>query len=121
VICGSIYAAGKDALQPPLLPRVWRARSAWERLRGLLGRRPLAGDEALLLERCASVHTFGMGYPIDLAFLDREGRVLRIVAAVKPRRVALRPGARATLEMAAGAAAALGLRPGDRLEWREAA
>jgi hypothetical protein len=121
VICGSIYAAGKGVPQPPLLPRVWRARSAWERLRGLLGRGPLAPDEALLIDRCASVHTFGMGFPIDLAFLDRDGRVLRIVPRVRPLRMAARPGARATLEMAAGAAAALGLRPGDRLEWREAA
>ncbi|HZQ74543.1 MAG TPA: DUF192 domain-containing protein [Burkholderiales bacterium] len=121
MILGAIHAAGKGAPPTPLLPRVWRARSAWERLRGLLGRAPLAPDEALLIEPCASVHTFGMRYPIDLAFLDRNGRVLRIVAAVKPRRVALRPGARATLEMAPGAAAALGLRTGDRLEWREAA
>lgn len=117
MICGSIHAAGGGRL----LARVWRARSRWERLRGLLGRRPLAPDEALLIEPCASVHTFGMGYPIDLAFLDREGRVLRIVRELKPLRVAVRPGARATLEMAAGAAAGLGLRAGDRLEWRAAA
>lgn len=117
MICGAIHSAGGERL----LPRVWRASSAWDRLRGLLGRGPLAKDEALLIEPCASVHTFGMGYPIDLAFLDRDGRVLRIVRELKPRRVAARPGARATLEMAAGAAAGLGLRAGDRLEWRAAA
>jgi uncharacterized membrane protein (UPF0127 family) len=44
-----------------------------------------------------------------------------VVARVKPARLSARPGARATLEMAAGAAEALGLRPGERLEWRGAA
>jgi len=117
VILGALHAAGKGGC---VVPRVWRASSAWERLRGLLGRAPLAPDEALLIERCSSVHTFGMGYPIDLAFLDREGRVLRVVERVRPLRIAARPGARATLEMAAGAAAALGVRAGKQLEWRAA-
>ena len=103
-----------------LLARVWRAASAWERARGLLGRPRLAADEALLIERCSSVHTFGMRYAIDLAFLDRDGKVLRVVERVRPLRFAARFGARTTLEMAPGAAAALGLRPGDRLRWSEA-
>ncbi len=117
MICGSLHAEGRGRV----LARVWRADSAWERLRGLLGRPPLAPDEALLIAPCSSVHTFGMRYPIDLAYLDRDGRVLRIVPEVKPRRLSARPGARATLEMAAGAARAAGLRPGERLEWRAAA
>jgi uncharacterized membrane protein (UPF0127 family) len=117
LILGAMHVAGGGCV----VPRVWRASNAWERLRGLLGRRPLAPDEALLLERCNSVHTFGMGYPIDLAFLDRDGRVLRVVPRVRPLRIAARLGARATLEMAAGAAEALGVRPGARLEWRSAA
>jgi hypothetical protein len=116
VICGSLHREGGGRL----LPRVWRASNAWERLRGLLGRAPLGPDEALLIEPCSSVHTFGMRYPIDLAYLDRHGRVLRVVPRVRPRRLSARPGARATLEMAAGAAEVLGLRPGERLEWRGA-
>ena len=117
MICGSMHVAGSGRV----LARVWRANSAWERLRGLLGRAPLAPDEALLIEPCSSVHTFGMAYPIDLAYLDSESRVLRVVANVKPLRLSARPGARATLEMAAGAAEALGVRAGERLEWRAAA
>lgn len=116
MICGALHREGGGRG----LARVWRAASAWERLRGLLGRAPLAQDEALLIEPCSSVHTFGMRYPIDLAYLDGEGRVLRIVPRVKPRRLSARPGARATLEMAAGAAEAIGLRAGERLEWRRA-
>jgi hypothetical protein len=62
------------------------ARSPLARLLGLaLRRRP--PDHALLLPRCRSVHTFGMRFPLDLVWLDRDGRVLRVDEAVPPWRV----------------------------------
>ncbi len=103
-----------------MVPRVWRAESLWDRMRGLLGRPMLAADEALLIEPCASVHTVGMRYSLDLAFLDGEGRICELKRDVRPLRLAASRGARATLELAAGAADALGLRPGAALVWREA-
>ena len=39
---------------------------------------------ALLIAPCRSVHTVGMRVPIDIAFLDREGRVLSTRRAVRP-------------------------------------
>jgi uncharacterized membrane protein (UPF0127 family) len=53
----------------------------------------------LLLPRCASVHTFGMRFALDLVFLDREGRVLGVRRAVAPRRLAGQRGAAAVLEL----------------------
>jgi uncharacterized protein len=62
------------------------ARSPLARLLGLaLRRRP--PRHALLLPRCRSVHTFGMRFPLDLIWLDRDGRVLRVDEAVPPWRV----------------------------------
>lgn len=58
----------------------------------------------LLLPRCRSVHTFGMRFPLDVAFLDPEGRVVRLVRGVPPRRVAGCRLARHVLETPAGAA-----------------
>jgi uncharacterized protein len=81
-------------------------------MRGLLGRGGLGLDEALLLERTRSVHTFGMRFAILAALLDREG-IVRAVVPMPPRRVLLpRPGVRHVLELAGGA----DVRPGDRLE-----
>ena len=77
-----------------------------ERARGLLGRRPVP----MLFERARSVHTFGMREAIDVAFLDRDHRVIR-VTTVPPRRIAWSVRARHVLEMPAGS----GLRRGDRL------
>jgi hypothetical protein len=73
------------------------ARSPLRRLLGLaLRRRPPA--HALLLPRCHSVHTFGMRFPLDLIWLDRDGRVLRVDEAVPPWRVRSCRGAAAVLE-----------------------
>ena len=78
-----------------------------ERARGLLGRATLDRDEALLLRRCRSVHTFGMRFPIDVVLLDRADRVVRVLP-VRPGRLVLpRPRVRHVLETAAGHGARL--------------
>ena len=40
----------------------------------------------LLFPTCRSVHTFGMRFPIDVFFLDRDGCVVRAQSAVRPGR-----------------------------------
>jgi uncharacterized protein len=81
-------------------------------MRGLIDRVSLGPDEALLLERTRSVHTFGMRFPITAALLDRDG-VVRGVVRMTPRRLLLpRPGLRHVLELAEDA----DVRPGDHLE-----
>jgi hypothetical protein len=87
-----------------------------ERRRGLLGRDSLPPGRGLLLRPCGSVHTFGMRFPIDVVFLDRGGRVLRVVERMGARRLAW-GGWRAwqTLEPPAGTARQAGVSQGDRL------
>lgn len=103
-----------------LVPRVRAAVSWWSRLRGLLGRPPLAADasEALLLSPCSSVHTFGMTYPLDVVFLDRDGAVLGCREQLRPWRGAIQPGAHTTLEFHAGAVRRLSIAAGDVIQWR---
>ncbi len=55
----------------------------------------------LLIPRCASVHTFGMRFPLDLFFLDELGDLLDMRRAVPPRRLAFVRGAHAVLEIPA--------------------
>ena len=71
--------------------------SSWtERLRGLLG----TGRDArpVLLVRCGSVHTFGMRYPIDLAFVGEQGEVLMVRRGVGPGHVCSCAGAECVAE-----------------------
>lgn len=98
--------------------RVGLADSWWLRLRGLLGRpRPRAGEGMLLLD-CDSVHTVGMRHALDVAFLDREGTVVRVLPSLRPWRVGLGgPSAAHALELPPGRLEETGIRPGHRLHW----
>lgn len=90
------------------------------RMKGLLGRSELPADEGILIRPCGSVHTFFMRFAIDVVFLDRDWKVLK-VTTVKPWRTAVARGARAVVELAAGEADRRGLRPGTRLQLEESA
>lgn len=59
------------------------------RARGLLGTRAEWGDgnRMLVLAPCKSVHTIGMRYALDIAFVDRNGIVLRSERNVRPGRL----------------------------------
>ena len=69
--------------------RIRAAHTHWTRLRGLLGTAPLTPREGLWLRPCRQVHTFGMRFPIDVAFCDRYGFVLHLTT-LPPGRVACR-------------------------------
>jgi uncharacterized membrane protein (UPF0127 family) len=97
------------------------ADSAWTRSKGLLGRSSLAEEEGILLKPGGSIHMFFMRFPIDAVFLDRELRVLRVAADLKPWRVASKRGAKSVLELPAGRCVRVGVREGDRLVLTEAA
>lgn len=77
------------------------AESFAVRLRGMLGRRPIAAGGLPLVmafPRCSSVHTCFMAYPIDIAFIDCSGNVLERYENVCPWRMRSCPGAWAALE-----------------------
>ena len=80
---------------------VLEARGLRARLLGLAFLREPPAGYALLIPCCRSVHTFGMRFALDLAWLDRDGRVMRIVDAVPPGRLRSCRDAVAVIESAA--------------------
>jgi uncharacterized membrane protein (UPF0127 family) len=104
------------------IAQVWAADRWWSRLRGLLARPPLAADgsQALLITPCASVHTVGMRYPLDLVYLDRAGMVVDWCERVAPWRFSACRRAAATVEFHGGALAELQPRLGERWHWLSA-
>ena len=90
------------------------AATAASRARGLLGRDHLEG--AILLRPSAWVHTFRMRFAIDVAHLDRDGRVLHVATLAPGRLGRFVPRSRAVLEAAAGRFASWGVEPGVTVE-----
>ncbi|MCL2025082.1 MAG: DUF192 domain-containing protein [Coriobacteriia bacterium] len=45
----------------------------------------------LLLRPCRGVHTYGMKYALDIAFLNRDNEVLRVMRRVRPQRIVWGP------------------------------
>ncbi|WP_344962161.1 DUF192 domain-containing protein [Streptomyces thioluteus] len=106
-----LAVCGEESARAPVPVEI--AASYRARTRGLLGRDGI--DGALLLTPASSVHTFGMRFPIDVAYLDRDLTVLAVRTMAPHRLGAPRPRARHVLEAAAGAMARWGLRRGARL------
>ena len=71
------------------------ARTLFERIRGLIGTKSLPEGEGMLILRCNSIHTFFMSFPIDAAFLDRDGNVVKTVRNIRPWRFFVWGGFRA--------------------------
>lgn len=92
------------------------ADSATRRAVGLLGRD--GTDGALLLRGTRSVHTFGMRFDIDVAFLDRDDRVLKTMTVRRHRVTMPVWPARSVLEASAGSFREWRLACGDQLEIR---
>jgi uncharacterized membrane protein (UPF0127 family) len=85
-----------------------------ERGRGLRGS-AVGIHQAMLLERCRSIHTIGMRFPITVAFLDGSWRVIRVERTPAGRITSCRR-ARHVLECHIGA----DVRVGDQLSLQTA-
>jgi uncharacterized membrane protein (UPF0127 family) len=87
-----------------------------ERSKGLLGRKGY--DGAFVMHHTRAVHSIGMHFALDVAFLDRKLVVLDVIQ-LRPWRMTLpRLRGRSVLEAEAGAFERWGLRKGDCLELR---
>lgn len=87
------------------------------RRKGLLGRDGV--DGALLLPSARSVHTFGMRFPIDVAWCDRDMNVLRVARLPRNRMTRSVLRAHAVLEAEAGSFTRWNLAVGDHLELQD--
>jgi len=92
------------------------ANSFADRSKGLLGRNGFEG--ALVLPGTRGVHTLGMRFPIDVAFLDKEMRVVDLCRMAPWRVGRPRLRSRYVVEAEGGAFERWKLRPGDQLELR---
>jgi uncharacterized membrane protein (UPF0127 family) len=80
---------------------------------GLMFRRELPPGSGLAITPCNSIHMFFMRFPLDVAFVDGEGTVVRVYNGIRPWRVSrLVRRARTAYELPAGTLAAAGVERG---------
>jgi len=97
--------------------KIERADTFIKRLLGLIGRKGLEPEHALLLAPCKAIHMLGMGFAIDAVFVDKALCVKKIVRELKPWfGFAVCFEAWAVLELRAGETVRLNLEVGQFLE-----
>lgn len=63
------------------------ANSLFSRVKGLLGKKEFKAGSAIILKPCNSIHTFFMKFPIDVMFLDKRDKVVKVIHSLKPNRI----------------------------------
>ncbi|RME03567.1 MAG: DUF192 domain-containing protein [Planctomycetota bacterium] len=91
------------------------ADTPFSRMKGLLGRASLPLGHALWIVPCGSIHTCFMRFALDVVFLDRERRVVKIVRDLPPFRFSFSWSAHSVIEWRAGSLEKFSLRRGDPL------
>jgi uncharacterized protein len=101
--------------------RVALANRWLARLRGMIGAPAPHPGQGLLLTPCSSVHMYGMRFPLDVAFLDRTGKVVAVYPSLAPgSRTRWHRNAAHALELPAGTLGESGTTLGDVLVWSPA-
>ncbi len=95
------------------------ADTSEKRRTGLLKHTSLPRGQALLISPCEGIHTFWMKFPIDVVYLSRKKKVLKVRHAIAPFRMSLCLTAHSVLELPAGMARETGTEKGDVLEFEE--
>ena len=63
------------------------AKTPFRRIKGLLGRKVFLPGQALILEPCNSVHTFFMRFPIDILFVDKNYKIIKVLLKLNPNKI----------------------------------
>jgi uncharacterized membrane protein (UPF0127 family) len=93
--------------------QVATAESIWSRTLGLMFRSELPPGHGLCLRPCNSIHMFFMRIPLDVAFVDKEGRVVHTLHDIRPWRMSkIVRKAAAAIELPTGTLAQAGVQTG---------
>jgi uncharacterized protein len=98
-----------------VVERVITAFDSASRRHGLLGLDEMPANQALIIAPSNAVHTWWMRFAIDLAFITKAGRIVKVRSGVPPRRIAVSVAAYAVIEFASGILAARDTAAGDTL------
>jgi len=109
-----IFNLTKDNL---FLDYVEVADKYFARLKGLLGRTTLESGQGLVIRPCNSIHTVGMKFPIDVAFIDKNDKIVFIMEEIPEGKFSpIVKGAKYVVETRAGEIKDKSLEIGDIIQ-----
>lgn len=117
---GRTYSVRNLTRNVSLAEKAQFADSGWARVKGLIGcaSRDFIGGMALWIKPSEGIHTFGMAFPIDVAYLNAKRCVIRIYHRLPPNRIAaLSLKTWSIIELPAGTLEQTGTQVGDQLEF----
>src|SRR6202008_44646 len=113
---GRTYCIYNQSRECFLSLNVIAAETIFSRLRGLIGRFRLRGDEGIWVVPSSGIHTVGVLVPLDLIYLDDDHRVVHLIEHFRPFRVApFRTRASSVLELPTHTIYSPQTQPGDQL------
>ena len=96
------------------------ADSFFSRFRGLMFRKSIAEDYALYITPCNQIHMLNMRFAIDVIYLDKNGRVVKIDMNVQPNKICKTvKNAHSVIEMKSFASENFGINIGDMINVRD--
>lgn len=99
--------------------RIAVANTPDTRNRGLLKHSSLEKGEGLWIVPTQSIHMFFMKFALDIVYLNKAKRVVKIVRHLKPWRISLCLRAHSVLELPAGVIDGTGTEKGDQMEFEK--
>jgi uncharacterized membrane protein (UPF0127 family) len=69
-----------------IMMEIINADNFFTRLKGLLGKKGLPQGQCMFISPCKSVHTFFMKFPIDVVFIDKGFKVVKVIKNMVPGR-----------------------------------
>ena len=66
---------------------VFIANTPFKRIKGLLGKKVFLAKQAIILDPCNSVHTFFMHFALDILFVDKHYKVIKVFHRLNPNRI----------------------------------
>lgn len=93
------------------------ADTSQKRRTGLLKHTQLRSGEGLWIVPCEAVHTFGMNFAIDVVYLSKQKKVVKIRNNMKRSRMSFCLRAHSVLELPSGRTMETGTEVGDQLEF----
>lgn len=92
------------------------ARTFFSRMIGYMFRLSIDKDDALIFYHAPSIHMFFMRFPLDIIFLDKYNRVIRIFENIQPWSLANCLFSSATIEFPVGTVKRIPIEPGDVID-----